>query len=122
MRGVPVNAEIRISAGDQVAAYISLWEWLRAERALAGRVQAQYRPPGGEELGGVLDVLTVALGSGGVGVALARSLGAWLQARRSDVRVEVSSRAGSVTVDARRIKDSDVAALLDKVLGTPDSH
>jgi hypothetical protein len=115
-----MNAEIRISAGDEVAAYADLWEWLRAERALAGSVRAQYRPPRTEELGGVLDLLTVALGSGGVGAALARSLAAWLQARRSDVSVRVSSRAGSVTIDARRIKDSDVASLLNKVLGERD--
>jgi hypothetical protein len=85
-----------------------------------GSERAQYRPPRAGELGGVLDVLAVALGSGGVGAALARSLAAWLQARRSYVSIRVSSGAGSVTIDARRIKDSDVASLLNKVLGEPD--
>jgi hypothetical protein len=117
-----MNAEIRIDAADQVAECTDLWEWLRAERALAGSVHAKYRPARDDELGGVLDVLSVALGSGGAGVALARSLTAWLQSRHSDIRVTVSTEAGCVAIDARRVRNSEVTSLLTTVLGAQDER
>jgi hypothetical protein len=67
-----VEAEIQICHGDLVSEFASLWEWLRGERALAGAIRAVPRPPTEDELGGVLDVLAVTLGSGGAGVTLAR--------------------------------------------------
>jgi len=109
-----MQAEIRVSADDDVVAYTDLLQWLRRERQLAGSVSAVYRRPAEDELGGVLDMLAVALGSGGAVVALAGSLTAWLQTRRSDVSITVTSPSGSVKIDASHIKDAD--ALLREVL------
>jgi hypothetical protein len=117
-----VEAHVRISGGDEVEEVTDLWEWLRGERALAGAVRAVQRPPGEGELGGVFDVLAVALGSGGAGAVLARSLTAWLQTRRPDVVITVTSPSGSVQLDAHRIKDTGVLPLLEEVLRERDER
>lgn len=111
-----MDAHIRISGGNEIDEVTDLWEWLRGERALAGAVDAVQRPPGEGELGGVFDVLAVALGSGGAGAVLARSLTAWLQTRRPDVAVSVTTEAGTVKVDARHLDSGDVLPLLRQVL------
>lgn len=41
-----MEAEIRISRGDDVVEFASLREWLRGERALIGAVRPVHRPPG----------------------------------------------------------------------------
>jgi hypothetical protein len=115
-----VDVEIRISRGDDSTEFAALREWLRGERALTGAVRPVRRRPGDSELGGAYDMLAVALGSGGAGVALARSLTAWLRTRRPDVAITVKSPSGEVTVDARKIKEDDVMPLLREVLGMGD--
>jgi hypothetical protein len=111
-----MDAQIRVVGGDEVEATASLWEWLRGERGLAGLVRAVPRAPREGELGGAFDALAVALGSGGVGVVLARSLVAWLQSRRPEVTVTVETDAGTVKVDARNLKPGDALPLLERVL------
>jgi hypothetical protein len=118
-RRLPVEAEIRISRGG-IAEFTALWEWLRGERALAGTVRAVPEPPGSTDLGGVYDILVVALGSGGAGVALAKSLTAWLQTRRSDIAITVTTPSGGVTVDAHKLKDTEIMPLLHEVLRARD--
>lgn len=120
MRRFPLDAEIRISGGDDVAELAALWGWLSGERELAGAVRAVRSQVAGTELGGGSDLLAVALGSGGAGVALARSLATWLRTRRPNVAITVTSRSGSVTVEARQVKDGDVMPLLKEVLAARD--
>jgi hypothetical protein len=117
-----VEAEIQISRGDAVAEFTSLWEWLRAERVLAGAVRAVPRQPAQTELGGAFELLAVALGSGGAGATLARSLAAWLQTRRPGVKITVTSQSGSVMLEARQVRDSDVMPMLREVLGVRDER
>lgn len=117
-----MEAEIRIAQGDAVVEFTSLYDWLRGERALAGAVRAVPRPPAETELGGAFEILAVALGSGGVGATLAKSLITWLQTRRPSVKVTVTSKSGSVTLEARQVRDSDVMPLLHEVLGTSDER
>jgi Effector Associated Constant Component 1 len=116
----PMEAEIRICRGDDVGEFTDLWRWLRGERALSGMICAARRPPAETELGGACDVLAVALGSGGAGAALARSLIVWLQTRRPIVAVTVTSPSGTVTVDARQIRDGDVLPVLNEILRARD--
>jgi hypothetical protein len=111
-----VEAEIRVSGGDEVKEFAALWEWLRGDRALASALRVVQQPPGENELGGVFDVLVVALGSGGAGVALAQALPVWLRSRRSDVTITVTSPTGKVALDAHQVRESAVLPLLQEVL------
>jgi hypothetical protein len=117
-----VEAQIRVSGGDEIVEFTALQEWLSGERALVGTVRMVQLPPDEGELGGVFDMLAVALGSGGAGVALAKSLTVWLQTRHPDVNITVTSPSGSVKVDAHRIKDAGVLPLLEEVLRERDER
>ncbi|MEU9046175.1 MULTISPECIES: hypothetical protein [unclassified Kitasatospora] len=86
-----MDARIRITGGDEVRETAELWDWLRRERALAGLVRAVPTPPADGQLGGVHEVLEVALGAGGAGAVVARALEVWLRTRRSDVTAEVTT-------------------------------
>ncbi|MFD8073917.1 hypothetical protein ACFV3E_14845 [Streptomyces sp. NPDC059718] len=111
-----------MSGSDEVGEFIRLRNWLSGERTLTGAVRVVVRPPGDGELGGAFDLLAVTLGSGGVGVSLARSLTVWLQTRRTDVTITVTSPSGTVKVDAQRIKDSAVVELLERALQDHDER
>jgi hypothetical protein len=114
-----MDVQIRVSGSDNVAEFASLWEWLKAERDLHAAVQPIHHVVRDGELGGALDMLTVALGSGGAGVALARSLTVWLQCRHADVSITVTSSAGdSVQLHAHQVKDP--LPLLQQVLRSQD--
>ncbi|MWK38297.1 hypothetical protein GEV43_32495 [Actinomadura sp. J1-007] len=59
-------------------------------------------------MGAAFDGLAVALGSGGVGAVLARSLSVWLRHRTADVRVKVTRPdGGSVEVTVERARDPE---------------
>lgn len=79
--------------------------FLEGERALKGAVRSVPSPPVDGRLGGAVDVLMIALGSGGVGVALAHSLTTWLRNQRSDVKVTVTVADRVVELEARRVSD-----------------
>jgi len=117
-----MEAEIRVSGGDDVAEITGLFQWLRGERALAGTVRSVQRAPGEGELGGAFDMLAVALGSGGTGAALARSLTVWLRTRRPDVVITVTSPSGKVKLDAHRVKDDSIQPLLEQMLRERDER
>jgi transcription antitermination factor NusA-like protein len=53
----------------------------------------------------VLDTLSVAVGSGGVGVALAQSLSAWLRTRRSDVKLTFTVEGKTIEIVAHQVAD-----------------
>ncbi|MFI9809936.1 hypothetical protein ACIHEJ_37465 [Streptomyces sp. NPDC052301] len=100
---------LRVSAEPGAEAethLVSLRDWLAAEEALRGRVELLGRTPQPGHMGAALDVLAVALGSGGAGAVLARSLSTWLVQRRADVTVRLSRSDGrEVTVEVRRTSD-----------------
>lgn len=101
----------------------ALRDWLTAEDPLRGLVSPLRSPPKPGEMGGVVDVLNVALGSGGAGVVLIRSLCTWLIHRRTDIAVTITAPDGkSVHVDAKRAADPEqimreAGVLLDRVDG-----
>jgi hypothetical protein len=72
----------------------SLADWLNGEDALRGRVRAVRTVPGPGEMGAVIEVLSVALGSGGAGAVLVRSMCTWLARRDSVVSVTVKDAEG----------------------------
>ncbi|MFD8749515.1 hypothetical protein ACFV0O_00805 [Kitasatospora sp. NPDC059577] len=117
-----MDARIRVIGGDEVRETAELWDWLRRERALAGLVRAVPTPPADGELGGVTQVLEVALGAGGAGAVVARALAVWLRTRRSDVTAEVTTRHRRVRVTATQVRSEDVVPLLAEVLGEDDDE
>jgi Effector Associated Constant Component 1 len=116
-----MDAQIRVSSGDEAEVLADLWEWLRHERSLAGQVRAVRRPPADGELGAVLELLVVAFGTGGAGAALAKSLAAWLPTCRPSVAVTVTTTSGTVTVNAQHLRQGDVIPLLQQVLPGDDA-
>jgi hypothetical protein len=111
-----VLAQIRVSGRDDIEEVGDLWEWLRAERGLAGAVRAVHSGPGETELGGALEMLTVAVSSGGAATVLAQSLTAWLRTRRATVAITVATKARTVTVNASNLDAEAVVPLLQQVL------
>jgi hypothetical protein len=93
----------------------SLHDWLRDDPDLSGQVQLakRVRETGGLAEG-IVQVLSVALGAGGVGAILAGSLSTWLTQRHSDIKLIVDDRDGRrVELDAHRVRN--VPELLEQV-------
>jgi hypothetical protein len=105
------NTELRLSiAGEGAEQHLrALFGWLGSEDELRGQLELRNRPIVPGQMGGVLDVLVVALGSGGAGTVLARSLSTWLTQTRADVTVTVTTTAEGqeVKVDTRRARDAE---------------
>jgi Effector Associated Constant Component 1 len=98
--------ELRVEVPPEELA--SLASWLTDNESLRGRVRPQQRPPEAGRLGAVVDVLTVALGSGGVGVALVQSLCTWLRTRRPEVTITLQGADGqSLRIDLQRAHDPE---------------
>ncbi|MCO1575215.1 hypothetical protein M8C13_05505 [Crossiella sp. SN42] len=98
-------------AGDQL---LDLYTWLGNEDDLRGRLALRTRSVKPGEMGGVLDVLTVAVASIGAGSLLAQSVLTWLAHQRSDVVITVSTPEGQqVIIDVRR--SLDPAALIREI-------
>ncbi|WP_405677206.1 hypothetical protein OG292_21970 [Streptomyces sp. NBC_01511] len=110
----PGNAPGGAVGHDQLAC---LYAWLREVDALRGVVALRGAAPAPVPgaMGAALDVITVAVGSGGAAGILARSVVSWLiQGRRSDVKVTVTAENGrSVEADVRGARDPE--ALLRQV-------
>ena len=84
----------------------SLLDWLRHEDELRGQVVLEQVAPRSGEMGGLADALVVALGSGGAGAVLARSLSTWLWQRRSDLKLTITAHGRTVELDASRVPDA----------------
>ncbi|MYZ36197.1 MULTISPECIES: hypothetical protein [unclassified Streptomyces] len=111
---------------DDVDHLRSLYAWLTVEESLRGAVTSRGAVPEPGSMGAALDVLTVAIGSGGVAAVLARSVTTWLIQRRADVTVTVTAEDGTrVEVDVRRARDPEalirqVAALAERPGGVAE--
>lgn len=96
--------ELRVQVPAEDVA--SLTSWLTDNETLRGHIRPEQRPPEPGHLGAVVDVLTVALGSGGVGVALVQSLCTWLRTRRPAVTITLQGADGrSLRIDFQRAQD-----------------
>ncbi|WP_216903482.1 effector-associated constant component EACC1 [Nocardia alni] len=104
--------QIRLGHPDDAS---SLIEWLRRDVELSEQVQMQVkvRYTGGS-IDAAVQVLSVALGSGGVGAMLANALSTWLTQRHSDITLTVSAPDGRrIELDAHRVHE--MPQLLDHV-------
>ncbi|MCU7726370.1 hypothetical protein ODJ79_21790 [Actinoplanes sp. KI2] len=107
--------DVSITAGD-AEALRGLRTWLAEEAALRGRVTARESPPPEGTLGPLLEALVVAVGPGGVAVALVTGLVSWLRQQRGDLTVRVERPdGGSFELSAQRVKGLDMAAVRAEV-------
>ncbi len=110
-------AQARLSVDGPEAASVALWDWLRSERELRGRVSREPASGPADAMGTYSD-LVVTLASSGTAAVLARSLQVWLTQRRSDIKLTVTGPGGGpVSLDAQRVQAHDVEHLLRAVLG-----
>jgi len=110
-----MNVEVSIGGPDHLDELTNLEDWLLNEPQLMGCPVT--RPPAAPEpgqMGALSEVLVVALGSGGMGVALARSLSAWLSTRVSELPVRIRTSRGEVEFQARNVEDAK--AFIDAVI------
>jgi hypothetical protein len=122
-----MKAQLRVAGGDSVEEFASLREWLRDEHDLSGRVHSTDRAVKPTDLsgGGLVEVLTVVVGSGGAAATLARSLNIWLQTRRANVTLTVSVGDRSASIQATHVdgqKVDEALALLREVLSDQNDH
>jgi Effector Associated Constant Component 1 len=119
-----MQARILIEDGGDVE---SLWEWLRQEPELRGRLTTASAPAPQGAMGAPIElVVALATTAGGVATVLARSLSTWLtereRQRRSDVTIKVTGPGGrQVQVSARRVPDSEqlLRAVLESAAPDP---
>jgi hypothetical protein len=103
-----------VNAADPHAEVRSLRDWLKAEQDLeSSKVTTSSPPVQDGHMGAALDVVTVALGSGGAASVLAGSLGLWLRNRGTDIKVEISGPRGKILVDTKRVRDP--VALIESI-------
>lgn len=110
--------EMRITvAGGGTGDLGSLYEWLRNEDGLRGRVQLVREPFGEQEMGAAQDAIAVALGSGGALTVLASALPVWMRQRRgSQVKVEVTDAARGLRLVVEANKADDAERVLRQAL------
>ncbi|WP_433563212.1 effector-associated constant component EACC1 [Nocardia sp. CA-151230] len=116
------NEDVRISldSARSVDDSLGLVEWLRNERGLHGRVQLNSNPPAEGELGGVIDLITVAMGSGGIATVLAGSLTSWLQSRRAHTKVRIVITQADRSLELETDDTVAAEALIRRFLGEHD--
>ncbi|GAB3440163.1 effector-associated constant component EACC1 [Actinophytocola sediminis] len=118
-----MELQIRIEPGT-IDEYLALTDWLNASRDFRGRVhQVAGAPPAGGLSGGVIELLTVAVGSGGLGVVLTNSLNTWLGTRRREITAKVTVTARARTVELRaRNPNTQELKLLGEILRGSDER
>jgi Effector Associated Constant Component 1 len=112
-----MDVQLSVRSANAEDDLIALAEWLRYERELQGGVCQLRRPVVEGQLGGAFEMISVAIGSGGIGSVLAGALTTWLQ-NRPRTTIKITRADVSVEIDASRIKD--IAALVGKLLENAD--
>lgn len=115
-----MGATIRVvEPNEGETGFRSLCEWLTQEDELWGiPIKQQFPITAPEQMGSLSDTLVIAFGAGGFGTVLAQSVAAWLQTRRTDLKLTITGPRGTVELQARRPKDiqqlvREIRAVLD---------
>jgi hypothetical protein len=110
---------MRVGQGDDDLR--ALHNWLRHEDDLRGQLQLTRAALHRDQMGGLLDALVVAVGSGGMLAVLAGALSTWISQRHSDVKVTVTSEDGrKVEFDGHRVDPQIVLRELRRLLDPPE--
>ncbi|GAB2518685.1 effector-associated constant component EACC1 [Nocardia heshunensis] len=99
-----------------------LLDWFNTEDELRGRVSLPDNRIQPGRMGDLYEVLTVAVGAGGLAPVLVRSLAGWFTHRRSDMTVTLTLDGDrtEITVDAKRINAPEVTRALQTMLEHTD--
>ncbi|MET7880334.1 hypothetical protein ABZS52_25820 [Micromonospora profundi] len=89
----------------------SLFGWLQRTDEFRGRVRTVPRQPGPHEMGGAVEMVSVALGSGGAGAVLVGALTTWLQTRRARITVELAVDETGETLRRVEVEASNAASV-----------
>ncbi|MEV0712868.1 effector-associated constant component EACC1 [Nocardia aurea] len=98
---------------------IQLLDWFAHDDALRGHVHPRPVLVRDEQMGDLYDVLMVAVGTGGLAPALARSLTTWLAHRRSDITITVARDDVCIEIDAKRAKSDAVISQIQFLIDPP---
>jgi membrane-associated two-gene conflict system component 1 (EACC1) len=114
-----VDLQVRIEGGS-VKDYVELTGFLNGNRDW--HVRQVTGPPVDGALGGDwVEMLTVAVGSGGLGIALTNSLNKWLETRRADLVAKVTVTKKGRTVRLRACEtNAEALRLLSEILRDTD--
>ncbi|MGW6421413.1 effector-associated constant component EACC1 [Nocardia sp. NPDC055053] len=111
-----MTARIRL-VGDQSGSELrNLMSWLGREDEFRGRVSVEQQPIRPGEMGTWSDVLIVAVGTGGAGTVLARSIGLWITHRRPRIGIEINRGKGKSIKITGDLPAKEVTELLRKAL------
>jgi hypothetical protein len=115
-------AVIRVDGGD-ADELRSLYGWLCDEAELRGAVRLVQAPVAQNDLGGIADAVSVAVGAGGAGTVLASALATWLRTRRSAVRLVVQRGGQKVQLDLETLETlENVIPLIERLLEAADDR
>lgn len=102
----PVAVNVAVAGSKPEDHVMALRNWLACEDELRGQVQPHRESPEPGQMGATVQLLTVALGSGGALAVLMQSLCTWLTSRGTDITITVSAADGrQIEVDVRRASD-----------------
>jgi hypothetical protein len=120
-KGSEMNLQIRVEPDDTGTELASLVAWLQRENDLRGTIARPATEIGPTELGANADWVALVVGSASAIRAVCRVMTIWLQSRRSDVQVHVSTGDnGNLTVvDVSNVRE--VMPLLERVLREGDA-
>lgn len=109
-------AHLTLGGSDPVSDYAALRSWLELDRELQPHVRLLPAQPLEGQLGAALGMIAVSLGSGGVGVTLARALIEFVRNRRSDMSVTVARADKFVSITASRVVNPQaIEAVLQEI-------
>lgn len=112
-----LSGQLQIHTDGGSRSVEQLLDWLRDEDALRGRVRMVPAPIREGDLGGVAEILTVALSGGVTVTTLAKTLTTWLTHRRSDLTLTITRGDVSMKIDGKRLDADTVLRRMQELLG-----
>ena len=112
-----MQAYIRLTGEAAQAELATLADWLSREDELRGRSTIERAEAHPGDMGGISEVVIVALGTQGAGTVLAASLSVWIRHRRPSADIEVTGPDGqSIKISLRNVREPELEAVLRRVL------
>jgi Effector Associated Constant Component 1 len=113
-----MQAQLRVDGS--ATASVALWDWLRSDGELRGRISREPMPASPGAMGTVTS-LVITLSSSGTAAVLARAIQVWLTQRHRDITLTLTGPGGrQVSIDAQRVQPGEVEQLLRTALGVPE--